>query len=185
MFLKRFIDFFVAGGTLILLIWFLPIVAFFIKRDSVGPVFLRQQRVGRDGRVFKCIKLRTMHVGTDNLGTHEISANAVTAVGRILRRIKLDELPQIWNVLKGEMSLVGPRPSLPGQSEVIAARERYNIASLLPGISGFAQIHHIDMSKPRTLAAYDAIYLRHASVCMDIYIIGMTLKLSLRRALKI
>lgn len=184
MFFKRLIDFFVAGTTLALLVWFLPVVAFFIKRDSVGPVFLRQQRVGKDGQIFKCMKLRTMYLGTENLGTHEISVQAVTGVGRILRRLKFDELPQIWNVLMGDMSLVGPRPSLPGQTEVIAAREKNGTALLLPGISGLAQINYVDMSTPRKLAAYDALYLRNASVCMDIYIIGVTIMLSLRRVRK-
>jgi len=182
MFLKRMIDLSVAGLTLALLIWLLPIVAFFIKRDSLGPIFVRQNRVGKDGKIFKCIKLRTMHIGTQNIGTHEINANAITGAGRILRRIKFDELPQLWNVLNGEMSLVGPRPCLPVQTDVIAARDKYGVATLLPGISGLAQINCIDMSQPRKLAAYDALYIRHASLCLDLYIIGVTILMSIRRA---
>lgn len=130
-----------------------------IGAESRGPVLFRQRRIGREGREFTCVKLRTMYADTDNLPSHEVSSRAVTGVGRFLRRHKLDELPQLWNVLRGDMSLVGPRPCLPSQLELIEARRARGVLSLLPGITGFSQVRGIDMSQPTKLAALDACYV--------------------------
>ncbi len=138
-----------ALSPLLALLW---IVGWF---DTGAPLF-RQQRVGKDQRVFTLIKFRTMRAGTPSVPTHEAQASAITPFGRFLRRSKLDELPQLWNVLKGEMSLVGPRPCLPEQVELIRARERYRVFSIRPGITGPAQISGVDMSDPERLARLDA-----------------------------
>jgi O-antigen biosynthesis protein WbqP len=116
-----------------------------------------------------------MYVGTPSLPSHEAPANSVTSVGGILRKFKLDELPQFWNVLKGEMSLVGPRPCLPTQTELIECRKRLGVLAALPGITGLAQIRGIDMSNPKLLAETDATYLRTASFWLDLRILIGTL----------
>ena len=100
-----------------------------------------------------------MYLGTPSLPSHEAPANSVTAVGKTLRRFKIDELPQLWNVLNGEMSLVGPRPCLPTQTELIERRRELAVLSALPGITGLAQIRGIDMSDPKLCAETDAAYL--------------------------
>jgi O-antigen biosynthesis protein WbqP len=146
-----------------------------IRASSRGPAIFSQTRVGRNGRLFRCHKLRTMYVGTPSLPSHEAPANSVTSVGRVLRKFKLDELPQFWNVLKGEMSLVGPRPCLPTQTELIECRRRLGVLAALPGITGLAQIRGIDMSNPKLLAETDATYLRTASFWLDLRILLGTL----------
>lgn len=144
-----------AGGGLVLL----PIglaAALAIRLGSPGPALFRQARVGRNERVFTCLKLRTMIQGAPSVATHEAPVAAVTALGAGLRRLKIDELPQLWNVLIGEMSLVGPRPCLPVQLELIAERRAHGVFAVRPGITGSAQIKGIDMSTPRALAEEDA-----------------------------
>jgi O-antigen biosynthesis protein WbqP len=116
-----------------------------------------------------------MHQGTKSLPTHEVGEKAITKAGRTLRRLKLDELPQLWNVLKGEMSLVGPRPCLPTQGELIERRRELGVYALRPGITGLAQVRGIDMSDPNKCAAADAEYLKHRSLRLDAEIILKTL----------
>jgi len=123
--------------------------------DTRSP-FFRQTRVGRDQKPFTLLKFRTMQPGTAHVATHLAEASAITPLGRFLRRTKLDELPQLWNVLKGEMSLVGPRPCLFSQEELVAAREALGVFRARPGITGRAQVNGIDMSTPDLLAATDA-----------------------------
>ncbi len=123
--------------------------------DTRSPLF-RQQRVGRQQKPFVLVKFRTMRPGTAHVASHLADASAITPLGSFLRRTKLDELPQLWNVLKGEMSLVGPRPCLPSQAELIAAREQLGVYRVRPGITGLAQLSGIDMSTPDFLAQTDA-----------------------------
>lgn len=145
-----------------------------IRLESPGPAVFAQRRVGRGRREFTLLKLRTMAAATGDHASHEAPAGSVTRVGRFLRRTKLDELPQIVNVLKGEMSFVGPRPCLPGQTELIAEREARGVFALRPGITGPAQLAGIDMSTPRRLAEADAAYLRDRSLARDLRLILMT-----------
>ncbi len=123
--------------------------------DTGAPLF-RQTRVGRNKKPFTLVKFRTMRPDTVHVATHLADASAVTAFGKFLRRTKLDELPQLWNVLKGEMSLVGPRPCLFNQQELIDAREQLGVFAARPGITGLAQVSEIDMSTPELLAQTDA-----------------------------
>ena len=123
---------------------------------DTGSPWFRQQRVGRGQRPFTLVKFRTMRVGTAQVATHLAQASAITPFGAFLRRSKLDELPQLWNVLWGEMSLVGPRPCLPSQTELIAERQRLGVFAVRPGITGLAQVQGIDMSTPQLLAETDA-----------------------------
>jgi len=131
--------------------------------DTGSPLF-RQTRVGQNKKPFTLVKLRTMRPDTADVATHLADASAVTALGRFLRRTKLDELPQLWNVLAGEMSLVGPRPCLFNQHYLIEARERLGVFAARPGITGLAQVNEIDMSTPELLAETDAWMLANLGV---------------------
>ena len=125
---------------------------------SASPLFY-QQRVGRNQKPFFLVKFRSMRPDTVSVATHLMDATAITPFGRLLRRTKLDELPQLWNVIKGEMSLVGPRPCLFNQTELIYERIRLGVFTARPGITGLAQIKKIDMSTPMLLAETDALML--------------------------
>lgn len=122
--------------------------------DTGSPIF-RQQRVGRHQRPFTLVKFRTMKVDTASVASHLASSASITPFGHFLRRTKLDELPQLWNVLKGEMSLVGPRPGLFNQHELTYEREKRGVYAVRPGITGLAQVNRIDMSTPALLAEMD------------------------------
>jgi len=122
--------------------------------DTGSPLFI-QKRFGRDRRAFKLVKFRTMSRDTASMATHLVSQSSVTRFGKFLRKTKLDELPQLWNVLKGDMSLVGPRPNLESQVNLIMERSKRNIYSVRPGITGLAQILGVDMSRPELLAETD------------------------------
>lgn len=145
-----------------------------IRASSPGPAIFRQVRVGRGEAPFVCYKLRTMFMNTGDMPSHEAAASAVTPLGKWLRRLKLDELPQLWNILKGDMSFVGPRPSLPSQTDLIAARRARGLYVLRPGITGVSQVAGVDMSEPDRLAALDASYLDTMSLFTDLRLILAT-----------
>lgn len=134
----------------------LLIVLLFVGWLDTGSPIFRQMRVGRDHGPFLLLKFRTMRPDTASVATHLVDASAVTRFGQLLRRSKLDELPQLWNVLKGEMSLVGPRPCMFNQEELIREREARAVFDVRPGITGLAQVQGIDMSTPALLAETDA-----------------------------
>lgn len=159
----RFLDFLfsVLGlfvGLPVLLI--LVLIGYF---DTRSPLFC-QQRVGRHRKPFTLVKFRTMKPDTASVASHLADASAITPFGHFLRRTKLDELPQLWNVLKGEMSLVGPRPCLFNQEELIAEREVRGVLEARPGITGLAQVNEIDMSTPKLLAETDQKMLQSLTV---------------------
>ena len=131
--------------------------------DTGSPIF-RQVRVGRYQRPFILVKFRTMNVNTASVASHLASTSSITHFGHFLRRTKLDELPQLWNVLKGEMSLVGPRPGLFNQEELTAARAACGVYDVRPGITGLAQVNEIDMSTPELLAEMDQKMIQSLSV---------------------
>ncbi|MFL1484439.1 sugar transferase [Marinobacter sp. LN3S78] len=131
--------------------------------DTRSPIF-RQERVGKNKKAFTLIKFRTMRKDTASVASHLASADSITPFGHFLRRTKLDELPQLWNVLKGEMSLVGPRPCLFNQQELIDERELRGVLSARPGITGLAQVNDIDMSTPRLLAETDQKMLENLTI---------------------
>jgi len=131
-------------------------VAIFL--ECKASPFFWQVRLGRHETPFRLLKLRTMAVDTIQAASHEVSQQQILKVGRIMRATKIDEMPQIWNVLTGDMSLVGPRPGLPLQQELAAARRKFNVFELLPGITGVSQIAGMDMSSPWDLAKLDASY---------------------------
>jgi O-antigen biosynthesis protein WbqP len=131
--------------------------------DTGSPVF-RQERVGKNKKPFTLVKFRTMSVDTASVASHLASTASITKMGGFLRKTKLDELPQLWNVLKGEMSLVGPRPGLFNQEELTKAREDAGVFLVRPGITGLAQVSDIDMSTPELLSKTDAKMIREMSL---------------------
>ena len=131
--------------------------------DTGMPLF-RQERVGRNKIPFTLVKFRTMRVDTPSVASHLANSSSITLFGSFLRRSKLDELPQLWNVLKGEMSLVGPRPGLFNQQDLTEARDRCGVFTVRPGITGLSQVNEIDMSTPELLAASDAKMITEMSV---------------------
>ena len=144
------------GSPILLLIMLLGLF------DTGSPLFF-QTRVGRHQKPFRLVKFRTMRPDTASVATHLADPKAVTGLGHFLRRSKLDELPQLWNVLAGQMSLVGPRPCLLSQTELIHERERRKVFEHRPGITGLAQVQGIDMSTPELLARTDAQMLQTLS----------------------
>jgi lipopolysaccharide/colanic/teichoic acid biosynthesis glycosyltransferase len=131
--------------------------------DTGSPIF-RQERVGSGMKPFRLMKFRSMHVNAPSVATHLASASSITSFGSFLRKSKLDEFPQLWNVLVGDMSLVGPRPNLFNQEELINERDSRGVYTVRPGITGLAQINKIDMSTPQLLAETDAKMIKNLSV---------------------
>jgi O-antigen biosynthesis protein WbqP len=145
-----------------------------IRITSPGPALFRQKRVGKDERIFTLFKLRTMYIDTRDQPSHHSTASQITPLGAWLRRTKLDELPQILNVLRGEMSFVGPRPGLPSHVELLEARRACGVFSVAPGITGVAQLRGIDMSDPDKLALADGEYIARRSLRLDLIILWRT-----------
>lgn len=150
----RLFDFFFALFGLLIAFPFLVILFVIGLFDTGSPIF-KQERVGRNKKPFILVKFRTMKVDTASVASHLASTASITPFGSFLRKTKLDELPQLWNVLKGEMSLVGPRPGLYNQEELTVARDAKNVFAVRPGITGLAQVNEIDMSTPKLLAKTD------------------------------
>ncbi len=150
----RILDILLASGGLLLL-WPVILVLYAVIFLDTGSPLFRQKRVGRNQQLFVILKFRTMKLDTLNVPSHLLGPESITFLGKTLRRFKLDELPQLWNVLIGDMSMVGPRPGLPNHHELVKSRATYGIYSARPGITGLAQINKIDMSNPTLLAQTD------------------------------
>ncbi len=158
----------------LLLLW--PVLLFVYVLglfDTGSPIFI-QERVGRSRKSFLLIKFRTMSPETESVATHMVTGSSVTKLGAVLRKTKLDELPQLINVLKGEMSLVGPRPCLFNQTELIAERDMRNVFDVIPGITGLAQVNEIDMSTPKLLAEWDRRMIDTFTISMYVQLILKT-----------
>lgn len=171
---KRIVDLLFAFAVLGLFWWRLVIVWAAIKVTSPGPSLFGQDRVGKNERVFVCYKFRTMKIGAKIAGTHEVSEASVTKISTIIRKLKIDELPQVWNIVCNQMSLVGPRPCLPVQVELIKAGKRHGVLDVKCGLTGLAQINDIDMSIAERLAKIDATYLAIRTLPLDIKIVLRT-----------
>ena len=161
--LFRFLDVLFASCGLVLGLPILIVLLILGLFDTGSPLFF-QQRVGRNKKPFTLVKFRTMKPDTAHVASHLASASSITRFGGFLRKTKLDELPQLWNVLCGDMSLVGPRPCLFNQIELICARESRGVLNYRPGITGLAQVNDIDMSTPELLAETDAKMLAKLSI---------------------
>jgi lipopolysaccharide/colanic/teichoic acid biosynthesis glycosyltransferase len=172
--MKRLFDLLLALAILPPAILLSALLALPIWIETRANPLFAQARVGRGQQPFTLVKLRTMRPDTLHRASHEVGAAQITRTGQLLRRTKLDELPQIWNVLTGAMSFVGPRPCLPSQHELIAERERLGVHALRPGITGPAQVAGIDMSTPARLAQADAVYLNGWSLTGDLRLLMQT-----------
>lgn len=148
----------------LLFLWPVMLVLYIIGLFDTGSPIFKQERVGKHKRAFTLYKFRTMDVKAKSVATHLADGSQITKFGSFLRRTKLDELPQLINVLKGDMSLVGPRPNLFNQVELIEERDKRGVYNYLPGITGLAQINEIDMSTPELLAEKDAEMLAKLTV---------------------
>lgn len=166
-FIRRLIDLAASVAMLLLFWWVFAIIWTLVRLQSPGPGIFGQERVGLNGKTFTCYKFRTMHLGTPQDATNRVSSAHITRIGAFLRKTKLDELPQAWNILRNEMSLIGPRPCLPMQVQLIEARRKRGVLKMKPGISGLAQINDIDMSDPERLAQWDAKYMALRSLLLD------------------
>ena len=161
--MTRFFDILFSLFGLIILSPILVVLGIIGYFDTGSPFFL-QQRVGRGKKHFFLLKFRTMLVNTHAIATHLVHPSSITKWGSFLRKSKLDELPQLWNVLLGDMSIVGPRPNLLNQIELIEERDAHGVYNVRPGITGLAQINKIDMSTPKLLAQTDAKMISDLSV---------------------
>lgn len=171
MFLKRFIDICLSLGGIIVLWLPMVIVAIAIKLDSKGPVFFRQKRVGIHKTHFNILKFRTMRIDTPHdAPTHELSdpKKWITKVGAFLRKTSLDELPQLFNILVGDMSVIGPRPALWNQYDLIEERDKYGANDVRPGLTGWAQINGRDELEIPVKAKFDGEYIERMSLAFDI-----------------
>lgn len=181
--MKRFFDLFLS--LLLLLIFALPllVIALLVKFTSSGPVFYWSDRVGKDNLLFRMPKFRTMHVNTPEVATHLLmdSHQYLTPVGAFLRRYSFDELPQLWSVVTGDMSMVGPRPALFNQDDLIALRTEKGVHQMIPGITGWAQINGRDDLPIPVKVEHDVYYLERPSLLFDIKILFLTLSKVLRR----
>jgi len=174
---KRVLDILVSLISIIILWPIAIIIAIVVKVDSKGPVLFSQKRVGKNGSTFSILKFRTMSVDApQNMPTHllEKPENCITRSGKILRKTSLDELPQVINIIKGEMSFVGPRPALWNQYDLITHRETYSANSVLPGLTGLAQISGRDELDLEEKAKLDGIYAKKRSLYYDVEIVVKT-----------
>lgn len=176
MFLKRVCDIVCAFLALAIFILPMAVIAFAVRATSEGPALYWSQRVGRGNNLFWMPKFRTMRTDTPAVATHLLGdpSRHLTSIGSFLRKTSLDELPQIWCILKGEMSLVGPRPALFNQSDLIAARTAQNVHLLSPGLTGWAQVNGRDELAILAKVALDAEYLQRQSFLFDLRILAMT-----------
>ena len=168
--IKRLLDIFLSACGILCLSWLLLLLAVAIKLDSPGPVFFRQKRVGIGKRHFQILKFRTMRIDTPHdMPTHLLHdpEQYITRMGRFLRKTSLDELPQLWNILVGDMAVIGPRPALWNQYDLLAERDKYGANDIRPGLTGWAQINGRDELPIEVKARYDGEYVRRLSFGFD------------------
>lgn len=178
-FFKRVLDFLLALIGLIVLSPVFLILVIFIKLDSKGPILFKQKRVGIHKTHFEILKFRTMKIDTPkDMPTHMLAnpEKYITRVGKFLRKTSLDELPQIINILKGEMSIIGPRPALWNQYDLIAERDKYGANDVLPGLTGWAQVHGRDELEIEEKAKLDGYYVKHLGFKLDVQCFFLTIK---------
>jgi len=174
--LKRLFDFTVALAAAVVLLLPIIVVALVVRFTSPGPVLYWSERVGRNNRIFRMPKFRSMRIDTPQVATHLLAdpATYLTPVGSLLRRSSLDELPQLWSILAGDMSFVGPRPALFNQHDLIALRTERGVHVLTPGLTGWAQINGRDELSIPEKVRLDEDYLRRRSFMFDLQILFMT-----------
>lgn len=168
-FLKRSFDIAASAAGMIVLSWLIVGTAIAVKVTSPGPIIFKQQRVGKNKRLFNIYKFRTMRIDTPDLPSHMIDANDwLTPIGALMRRLSLDELPQLWNIFRGDMSAVGPRPALWSQFDLIAERDLYGANNVRPGLTGWAQINGRDELSIKAKAMRDGEYVARRGILFDL-----------------
>lgn len=168
-FVKRTFDIAASAAGMILLSWLIVGTAIAVKVTSPGPIIFKQQRVGRNKRLFNIYKFRTMRIDTPDLPSHMIDANDwLTPIGAVMRRLSLDELPQLWNIFCGDMSAVGPRPALWSQFDLVAERDLYGANNVRPGLTGWAQINGRDELSIKAKAMRDGEYVARRGLLFDL-----------------
>ena len=174
--MKRMADVLLAVVALLVLAVPIVVIALLVRLTSRGPALYWSDRVGRYNRIFRMPKFRTMRIGTPAVATHLLAdANVrLTPIGGLLRRTSLDELPQLWSILRGDMSFVGPRPALFNQDDLIALRTARGVHELVPGLTGWAQVNGRDDLSIPVKVELDAEYLRRRSLLIDMRILGLT-----------
>ncbi|CAM3178790.1 hypothetical protein SPAN111604_08720 [Sphingomonas antarctica] len=174
--MPRIFDIVLALLTAVVLAIPMLIVAVLVRATSPGPVLYWSDRVGRHNRIFAMPKFRTMRVGTPAVATHLVADGSawLTPIGGLLRRTSLDELPQLWSIVTGDMAVVGPRPALFNQDDLVALRTAKGVDALRPGITGWAQINGRDELSIADKATLDAVYLQRRSIMLDVRIIVLT-----------
>jgi len=177
MIIKRMFDFFSASSLLLVLLPIILFISLLIKLTSDGPVFYISDRIGVQNNIFKMYKFRTMIVGTPPLATHLLTnpEKYLTPIGRFLRKTSLDELPQLFNIIRGEMSVVGPRPALYNQYDLIELRTKAEVHNLVPGFTGWAQINGRDELSIPVKVEFDEYYLKHQNILLDLKIVYRTI----------
>lgn len=175
--MKRLFDFVVASTAIVILAVPMGVVAILVKLTSKGPILYWSDRVGKNNKIFKMPKFRSMRVDTPAVATHLLTNPDayLTSIGGFLRKSSLDELPQLWNIIKGDMSLVGPRPALFNQDDLIALRTQYGVHILTPGLTGLAQINGRDELPIVDKVKIDTEYLHKKNFVLDIVILWKTL----------
>jgi O-antigen biosynthesis protein WbqP len=181
--IKRFFDFLLAFFAILFLIIPIVVVAIMVRLTSIGTALYWSERVGRNNQIFKMPKFRTMRINTPAVATHLLSDpnQHLTPIGSFLRKSSLDELPQLWSIIKGDMSFVGPRPALFNQDDLVALRTEYGVDKLLPGLTGWAQINGRDELPIPIKVKLDVEYLQKQSFLLDVKIIFLTILKVLRR----
>jgi O-antigen biosynthesis protein WbqP len=174
--MNRFVNLMFALVAMLFLLLPFIMVGFLVYLTSKGPVLYWSDRVGKNNTIFKMPKFRSMKVETPAVATHLLAdpKSVLTPIGGFLRKSSLDELPQLWSIIRGDMSFVGPRPALYNQDDLIALRKQKGVHNLLPGLTGWAQIHGRDELSIPQKVALDVEYLHHQSLRMDIKIIWLT-----------
>lgn len=175
--IKRFLDFVLSLSALIIFSPIFLALCIIIKIDSKGPVLFKQKRIGLDKSEFYILKFRTMRTDTPDVPTHLLDNPEIfiTKVGKVLRKTSLDELPQLINIIKGEMSIVGPRPALWSQEDLISERDKYDANSIRPGLTGWAQVNGRDELPIDIKSKYDGEYVNNVSFLFDCIIIFKTI----------
>lgn len=176
-YIKSILDFLLAFIGFIILLPFFIIFSIIIKLESKGPVFFKQERIGKNKKHFKIYKFRTMRTDTPkDMPTHMLkdAKNYITKFGGFMRKTSIDELPQIINILKGEMSIIGPRPALWNQDDLIEERDKYNANNVKPGLTGWAQVNGRDELEIPIKAKYDGEYIEKISFMFDVKVFFKT-----------
>lgn len=175
--MKRLFDIFSSLFAIVIFSPILILISLVIKLESKGPIIFKQDRPGINNKLFKIYKFRSMKVDTPNVATDLLDpADFITKSGKIIRKTSLDELPQLFNILKGDMTVVGPRPALYNQYELIEKRTKVNVHKIKPGLTGLAQVMGRDDNSDNQKVQYDKYYLENQSFKLDMYIIYKTIK---------